>query len=89
MVALARALSTRPRVLLVDEVSMGLAPAVVAGLLATLRRVAADEGAGVLVVEQHLHLAVAAADRAYVMERGRIVGEGPADEVALDTVLPG
>ena len=89
MVALARALSTRPRLLLVDEVSLGLAPPVVAGLLAILRRVASDEGTGVLVVEQHLHLAVAVADRAYVMERGRITGEGPAGEVTLDRVLPG
>ena len=89
MLALARALSTRPRLLLVDEVSQGLAPPVVADLLAALRRLATDDGAGVLVVEQHLHLAVAAADRAYVMERGRITGDGPAGEVTLDGVLPG
>jgi len=89
MVALARALSTRPRLLLVDEVSLGLAPAVVAELLATLRRLAVDDGTAVLLVEQHLHQAVAVADRAYVMQRGRIVAQGPAGEVALDGVLPG
>ena len=87
MVAVARALSTRLRVLLVDEVSLGLAPALVAGLLATLRQVAAEEGTAVLVVEQHLGLAVDVADRAYVMERGRITREGRAGDVALDTLL--
>jgi len=88
-VALARALSTRPRLLLVDEVSLGLAPALVAGLLAALRGAATEDGTGVLVVEQHLRLAVAMADRAYAMARGRITGEGPSEEVTVDTVLPG
>jgi len=88
MVALARALSTLPRLLLVDEASLGLAPTVVAPLLATLRRVA-DEGAAVLLVEQHLHLAVAVADRAYVLERGRITREGPAAGMARDALLGG
>ena len=89
MVALARAVSTRPRLLLVDEASLGLGPAMVDRVLATLRRAAVDEGTAVLLVEQHLHRAVAVADRAYVMERGRIVAEGPAGEVALDRLLPG
>ena len=89
MVALARALSTRPRLLLVDEVSLGLAPALVSDLLGTLRRVAAEDGTAVLVVEQHVRLAAAVADRAYAMVRGRITGEGPAGEMTLDGGLPG
>ncbi|MDP8937646.1 MAG: ATP-binding cassette domain-containing protein [Actinomycetota bacterium] len=89
MLALGRALSTRPRVLLVDEASLGLGPAVVDRVLTTLRRAAVEEGTAVLLVEQHVHRAVAVADRAYVMERGRIVGEGPSGEVALDGILPG
>jgi branched-chain amino acid transport system ATP-binding protein len=87
MVALARALSTRPRLLLVDEASMGLAPGVVTPMLGALRR-AADGGAAVLLVEQHVHLAVSVADRAYVMERGRIISEGPAGQIAPDSLLP-
>ncbi len=89
MLALARALSTRPRQLLVDEVSLGLAPALVSDLLGTLRRVATEDGTAVLVVEQHVRLAAAVADRAYAMVRGRITGEGPAGEMTLDGGLPG
>jgi branched-chain amino acid transport system ATP-binding protein len=72
MLALAMALATRPKLLLVDELSLGLAPLVVERLLRTVRAVADDEGAGVLVVEQHVHLASAVADRTCVLDRGRI-----------------
>jgi branched-chain amino acid transport system ATP-binding protein len=82
MLSLARALVGRPRVLLVDEMSMGLAPLVVGRLLAALRRVADEEGTAVVVVEQHVHLALEVADRAYVLQRGRVVLEGPARELA-------
>jgi branched-chain amino acid transport system ATP-binding protein len=78
MLALAVALARRPRLLLVDELSLGLAPQVVESLLATVRGVAAADGVGVLLVEQHLHLALAVADRGYVLERGRITAEGSA-----------
>jgi len=82
MLALARGLVARPRLLLVDEMSMGLAPLVVEQLLTSLRRVAGEEGTAVLVVEQHVHLALAVAHRGYVLRRGRIVQEGPAAELA-------
>jgi len=80
MLALGRALVARPRVLLVDEVSLGLAPIVVSVLLAAIRR-AADEGTGVLLVEQHARLALETADRAYVLQRGQIVITAPASEL--------
>lgn len=81
MLTLARALVTRPRVLLVDEMSMGLAPVVVERLFATLRRTAAEQGIGVLLVEQHVHLALNWADRAYVLAGGRIRTSGTAGEL--------
>jgi branched-chain amino acid transport system ATP-binding protein len=77
MLALARALARRPRVLLVDELSLGLAPMIVGGLLDAVRS-AADDGTAVLLVEQHVAKALRIADRASVLRRGRIVLEGPA-----------
>jgi branched-chain amino acid transport system ATP-binding protein len=71
MVALGRALSRQPRVIIVDELSLGLAPLVVEKLFAALRS-AAGSGAAVLIVEQHVRQALAIADFAHVMRRGRI-----------------
>jgi ABC-type branched-subunit amino acid transport system ATPase component len=79
MLALARALSREPRILLIDELSLGLAPLIVDRLLAAVRA-AADQGTGVLLVEQHIHKALAVADRVYVMRRGEIVLDVGADE---------
>ena len=80
MLALARSLARRCRVLLVDELSLGLAPLVVDRLLRALRS-AADEGMGVLLVEQHVHKALAVADRVLVMTRGQVALEGTARDL--------
>ncbi len=77
MLAVARVLASRPKLLLADELSLGLAPLVVRRLARALRE-AADEGAAVLLVEQQVRLALSVADRAYVMQRGRIVDSAPA-----------
>jgi branched-chain amino acid transport system ATP-binding protein len=81
MLALAWALARRPRLLLADELSLGLAPRVVRRLLGAVRSAANDLGVGVLLVEQHVAAALAVADRAYVMRRGRIEIEGPTQEL--------
>ncbi|HET6506096.1 MAG TPA: ABC transporter ATP-binding protein [Baekduia sp.] len=81
MLAVGRALVSRPRLLLVDEMSLGLAPVIVERLLPILRRVAADLGAGVLFVEQHVASALKVADRAYVLNHGRLVLEGTARQL--------
>jgi branched-chain amino acid transport system ATP-binding protein len=80
MVAIARALMACPDVLLLDEPSLGLAPAIVADLFDAIRRINAD-GVSVLLVEQNVALAMQAAGRAYVLEEGRIVAEGPSHEL--------
>ncbi|MFN8051434.1 MAG: ABC transporter ATP-binding protein [Acidimicrobiales bacterium] len=84
MLAIARALMGRPQVLLIDEMSLGLAPLVVSSLLDSITALAADAGCAVLLVEQHVALALAAADRAYVLSRGRITYAGPAATLAGD-----
>ena len=81
MLAIGRALVTRPRLLLVDEMSLGLAPVIVERLLPILRRVADDIGTSVLFVEQHVALALEISDRAYVLTHGRIALEGAAAEL--------
>jgi branched-chain amino acid transport system ATP-binding protein len=81
MLAVGRGLASRPKLLLVDELSLGLAPVIVERMMPVLRRVAEDLGAGVLFVEQHVVLALDVADRAYVMSHGRLVLEGPAAEL--------
>ena len=87
MLAVGRALISRPRVLLVDEMSLGLAPVIVERLLPILRRVANELGTAVLFVEQHVVLALEIADRAYVLTHGRIVLEGPAEQLQADRKL--
>jgi len=81
MLALARALVSRPRLLVVDELSLGLAPVIVERILPSLRSFATETGAGVLIVEQHVDLALTIADRAYVLVNGRIVIAGAAADL--------
>ena len=78
MLAMARALTVRPKLLMVDEMSLGLAPIIVERLLPVLRAIAAKDGTGILLVEQHVHLALEVADRAYVLSHGNLVLEGTA-----------
>ena len=80
MLALGRALATQPVVLVVDELSLGLAPIVVERLVGVLREAATQSGVAVLFVEQHVHVALDVADRIYLLERGRLVAEGPTSE---------
>jgi sulfate-transporting ATPase len=80
MLALARCLARQCRVLLVDELSLGLAPLVVDRLLRSVRA-AADQGTAVLLVEQHIHKALSVADRVLVMARGTIALEGNAGDL--------
>jgi len=83
MVAIGRALMARPRLLLMDEPSLGLAPAVV-DLLFEIARAIQREGVAILLVEQNVARALEVASRAYVLEEGRIVAEGPAGALRDD-----
>jgi branched-chain amino acid transport system ATP-binding protein len=80
MLVLAQALVSKPRFILIDELSLGLAPVVVQRLIPTVRRVA-DSGVGVLLIEQFATVALGLANRVYVMERGRIQFSGLASEL--------
>ena len=82
MVAIARALMARPRLLLLDEPSLGLSPLIVHDMFAAIKRINA-EGMSVLMVEQNVTMAMGVSTRAYVLEEGRIVAEGaPAELLA-------
>jgi branched-chain amino acid transport system ATP-binding protein len=84
MLALGRAMMARPRLLLLDEPSLGLAPRVVNEIFDALTRMKTDDGMSVLVVEQNANLALAHAARAYVLEVGNVVVEGASDELRAD-----
>jgi branched-chain amino acid transport system ATP-binding protein len=86
MLAIARALMSRPRILLLDEPSLGLAPKIITELFAALD-VLRKEGMTLLLVDQMAGLALALADRAYVMEEGRIVAQGSAADILADGAL--
>jgi branched-chain amino acid transport system ATP-binding protein len=83
MLAVARALMAGPRLLLLDEPSLGLAPILIEEIFRTIRRVR-DDGVTVLLVEQNAHMALEAADRGYVLETGLVTLSGPADELRRD-----
>lgn len=87
MLAIARALLLRPRLLLLDEPSFGLAPLVVQEIFDIMQRIREEQGVSILLVEQNANLALELADRAYLLETGRIVIAGPAAEIRQDEAV--
>ena len=87
MVAVGRALMTRPSLLLLDEPSLGLAPLLAAELFGALARVAHESETAILMVEQNARRALKMANRAYLLSLGRIVGEGSAQSLARDKAV--
>ena len=87
MLAIARALMSRPRLLLLDEPSFGLAPLIVQDIFAIMRRINLEQGVSILLVEQNAALALDLADHAYLLETGRIVRAGTAAELRADDAV--
>jgi branched-chain amino acid transport system ATP-binding protein len=87
MLAIARALMLRPRLLLLDEPSFGLAPLIVQEIFRILNRINADEGVSMLLVEQNANLALSLAHNVYLLETGRVVMNGPAEKVGSDDAV--
>ena len=84
MLAIGRALMLRPRLMLLDEPSLGLAPNLTRELFKVLRQIKEDEGTAMLVVEQNANLVLEFADAAHVLETGRVVLSGTAAELSAD-----
>ena len=84
MLAIARALMLEPKLMLLDEPSLGLAPLIVRQIFELLRTINREDGVSILVAEQNATVALAAADHAYVLETGRVAVAGPSDELARD-----
>ncbi len=87
MLAIARALVGNPTVLLMDEPTEGLAPVIVEDLVRAMRKLRADEGFAIVLVEQHTRIALDFSPRTLVMDRGRIVHDGPSDALQADPAL--
>jgi len=87
MLAIARALLLRPKLLLLDEPSFGLAPLIVQEIFGIMRRVRSESGVGILLVEQNANLALELADLAFLLETGRIVMSGIAAEIRQDEAI--
>lgn len=87
MLAVSRALMLRPRLLLLDEPSFGLAPLVVQDIFRIMRAINAEEGVSVLLVEQNAGLALDLADNAYVLETGQVVMSGTTEAVRSDEAV--
>jgi branched-chain amino acid transport system ATP-binding protein len=86
MLALARTCVVKPQLILLDEVSLGLAPKIVDGLFAFLRRLAST-GVSLLLVEQYFHRALDLADKVYMLNRGRVVFTGEPSELDADSII--
>ncbi|MBP6168135.1 MAG: ATP-binding cassette domain-containing protein, partial [Leptotrichiaceae bacterium] len=84
MLAIARALMSKPTILLMDEPSMGLAPLLVQEIFKIIERINKEEGVTILLVEQNAHMALSVANRAYVLETGEIIKEGAGKDLLDD-----
>ena len=86
MLAVGRALMSRPKLMMMDEPSLGLAPLIVRDIFSIIRRIK-EEGVTILLVEQNANMALQVADMAYVMETGRITLSGPGNELIKDEAV--
>jgi len=84
MLAISRGLMARPKLLLLDEPSLGLAPLVVADIFAVLRRINKEQGATMLIVEQNVHIALKNTSQAYVLQVGKVACSGASSELRRD-----